>query len=105
MASIRVAATSDIPDGTGKKVEVEGRIVALFNVGGSFYALEDTCSHADASLGDGEVDMDDVVVECPLHGSLFDLATGKPRTLPAYEPVMTYTVRVEQDDIFIELES
>lgn len=102
MAPVRVAAVSDIPEGTGTTVHINGHPVAIFHVGGAFYALDDTCSHAQASLGEGEVDSDEACVECPLHGSLFDLRTGKPRTLPAYEPVATYPVTIEDGMLLVE---
>jgi 3-phenylpropionate/trans-cinnamate dioxygenase ferredoxin subunit len=100
-----VAAAADIPEGTGKTFEIEGHKIAIFHAEGSFYALDDTCSHAEASLGAGEVDADELTVECPLHGSLFGLQTGKPRTLPAYEPVSTYTVTVEDGMLIVEYSS
>jgi 3-phenylpropionate/trans-cinnamate dioxygenase ferredoxin subunit len=62
------------------------------------------CSHAEASLSEGEVDVDDETIECPRHGSVFDLRTGKPRSLPATLPVLTFPVKVEGDAIMIELE-
>lgn len=105
MASVDIAAVTDIPEGTGKTFTVNNHTIAVFQVEGQFYALDDTCSHAEASLGAGEVDTDEGCVECPLHGSLFELATGKPRTLPAYEPVATYLVRVAGDRVIVEYSS
>jgi 3-phenylpropionate/trans-cinnamate dioxygenase ferredoxin subunit len=102
MPSVHVAAVADIPEGSAKKVMIEGRPVAVVHAEGSFYALDDTCSHAEASLSEGEVDTDEMTIECPLHGSLFALKTGRPRTLPAYEPVNTYEVRVEDGQVFVE---
>jgi 3-phenylpropionate/trans-cinnamate dioxygenase ferredoxin component len=102
MAAIVLGATADVPAGAGKTFMVENHPIAVFQVEGRFYALDDTCSHADASLGVGEVDSDELCVECPLHGSLFDLATGTPRTLPAFAPVKTYKVWVEHDQLFVE---
>lgn len=102
MASVRVAAVSEIPEGSGKTFDINGHPIAVFNVEGRFYAIDDTCSHAEASLGAGDVDGDELTVECPLHGSLFDLETGKPKTLPAFEPVATYPVTVTNDEIFVE---
>jgi 3-phenylpropionate/trans-cinnamate dioxygenase ferredoxin subunit len=105
MAAVRVAAVSDVPEGTAHTVEIAGHKIAIVNAGGTFYALDDTCSHAEASLGEGEVDTDELTVECPLHGSQFSLETGKPRTLPAFEPVSTYTVRIEDGSIIVEYSS
>lgn len=101
MAPVRVAPVSDVPEGTGKTFEIQGRAIAIFHADGNLYALDDRCSHAEASLGEGDVDTDEMCVECPLHGSLFDLKTGKPRTLPAFEPVSTYPVSVDTDGTII----
>lgn len=105
MARLPVAAASEVPEGTGKTFQVAGHPIAIFQVNGTFYAIDDTCSHADASLGAGEVDADEGTVECPLHGSLFSLETGKPRTLPAYERVATYAVTVEDGMLFVDYSS
>jgi 3-phenylpropionate/trans-cinnamate dioxygenase ferredoxin subunit len=102
MASIQVAPASEVPEGTGKTFTINGQKIAIFQANGTFYAMDDTCSHAEASLGAGEVDPDEETVECPLHGSMFGLASGKPRTLPAYEPVATYPVKVEDGMLIVE---
>lgn len=102
MPAIVIGAPADVPEGAGKTFMVQGHAIAVFQVDGTFYALDDTCSHADASLGAGEVDSDELCVECPLHGSQFDLQTGVPRTLPAFAPVRTYPVRVEADQLVVE---
>jgi 3-phenylpropionate/trans-cinnamate dioxygenase ferredoxin subunit len=102
MPFVRIAAVEEVPEGTGKTFTISGHPIALFHINGTFYAIDDTCSHAEASLGEGEVDTDDMTVECPLHGSLFQLETGKPRTLPAYEPVSTYTVKIEGSEVFVD---
>lgn len=101
MASLRVGAVAEVPEGTGKTFMVNGHAIAVFHINGTLYALDDKCSHAEASLGAGDVDTDECAVECPLHGSLFDLETGRPRTLPAYEPVATYTVYVDEDSMIV----
>ncbi len=105
MAAITVAAVADVPEGTAKTFVVEGHKIAVVHAEGTFYALDDTCSHAEASLGEGEVDSDELTVECPLHGSLFALESGRPRTLPAFEPVSTYPVRVEDGMIIVDYSS
>lgn len=71
-----------------------GEEVVVFNCDGTLYAINNVCSHAYAHLSEGDLDTDDCTVECPLHGAIFDLATGKPRTLPATRPVATYQVQV-----------
>ncbi|MCG8348628.1 MAG: non-heme iron oxygenase ferredoxin subunit [Chloroflexales bacterium] len=102
MAPVQIAKVADVPEGTGKTFQIGAHPIAIFNVAGAFYALADTCSHAEASLGEGELDTDEMCVECPLHGSLFDLETGKPRTLPAYDPVATYKVWTDGDALFVD---
>jgi len=84
---------------------VGGTEVAVANLGGGrFLAVGDVCSHAEASLSEGEVDVDDETIECPRHGSTFELATGRPRTLPATLPVPAFPLKVEGDTILIEVE-
>lgn len=105
MAPVRVAPVDEVPEGTAKTFTVNGHRIAIVQAEGTFYALDDRCSHAEASLGEGEVDADELTLECPLHGSLFALETGRPRTLPAFEPVSTYAVRVEDGMIIVEYSS
>ena len=93
---IEVARTTDIPVGEVRRFDVDG-------VPGGV-AVADQCSHAEASLSEGEVDTDDATIECPRHGSTFDLRTGRARTLPATTPVASFPVKVEGDIILIELE-
>lgn len=102
MPSVQIGALADIPEGTGRAFAVAGRRVAVFRAEGQLYAIDDTCSHAEASLSMGEFDPDELCVECPLHGSLFDVRTGRPRTLPAFEPVATYRVYLEGETVFVE---
>jgi 3-phenylpropionate/trans-cinnamate dioxygenase ferredoxin component len=85
-------------------VEHEGRKIGVFNCGGTLYAIEDRCSHDDGPLAEGEFDPETCTVECPRHGSLFDLKSGQPKTLPAYEPVDTFPVLVEDETIKLELD-
>lgn len=92
---VEVARASDIPPGCAARVEIDGVPIAIFNLGGEFYALDDTCSHAEASLSEGDLDPDRCAIECPLHGSSFDLRTGDPLTLPAVEPVRVHRVEVD----------
>jgi 3-phenylpropionate/trans-cinnamate dioxygenase ferredoxin subunit len=102
---IDVARTSDVPEGEVRRVTVDGVEIALVNLGdGQFAAVDDVCSHAEASLSEGEVDVEDETIECPRHGSTFDLRSGRPRSLPATLPIRTYPVKVEGDTILIELE-
>jgi 3-phenylpropionate/trans-cinnamate dioxygenase ferredoxin component len=101
---IDVCTVSDLPAGERKLVEWEGIEIGVFNCGGEYLAIEDRCSHDDGPLAEGELDEDTCTVECPRHGSLFDLRSGKPKTLPAYEPVETFPVRVEDDTVKLEVE-
>lgn len=96
---IEVCAVADLPEGEAVRVDLEVPI-AVFNVAGDLYAIDDTCTHQDASLADGFLE-DDCTVECPLHASCFDLRTGKPSGPPAKEPVQTHKVVVEDGTIFV----
>ena len=97
----RVASRGEIAAGGARRVAAGGHDIALYNVDGSFYATADECSHAEASLSDGWLEGDEIT--CPLHGACFDVKTGRALTLPATKPVRTYPVRVEGDDIYIEV--
>ncbi|HLS90487.1 MAG TPA: non-heme iron oxygenase ferredoxin subunit [Limnochordia bacterium] len=98
---VTVAKESDLSPGQSMCVIVKGRKVALFNVDGTVYAISDTCSHAEASLSEGE--LDGHVVTCPRHGARFDVRTGKALSLPAWAPVDTYEVKVENGEIKVAL--
>lgn len=85
-------------------VEVDGIEIGVFNCGGDLLAIEDRCSHDDGPLAEGEFDQATCTVECPRHGSLFDLRTGRPKTLPAFAPVETFQVRIEDGEIKLEVD-
>ncbi|MGI8731586.1 MAG: Rieske (2Fe-2S) protein [Solirubrobacteraceae bacterium] len=102
--SIDICPISDLPPGATRVVEWEDLEIGIFNCDGVLYAIEDRCSHDDGTLADGDVDQTACTVECPRHGSLFDLRTGMPKTLPAYVPVETFDVRIEDDMIKLEVE-
>lgn len=104
MSTHSVCKSEDLPEGEMRLVEVEGEKIGVFNVGGELYAIEDRCSHDDGPLAEGTFDPATCTVECPRHGSLFDLKSGRPKTLPAYVPVETYEVRVEDDEIKLEVD-
>jgi 3-phenylpropionate/trans-cinnamate dioxygenase ferredoxin component len=98
----RVCALSDLPDEGAIGVEVDGEPVAIIRTsGGEVYALRDVCSHAEVPLSEGEIY--DHTVECWLHGSCFDLRTGNPTGPPATEPVATYQVKIQGDDVYVSL--
>jgi 3-phenylpropionate/trans-cinnamate dioxygenase ferredoxin subunit len=101
---VTVCPAAELPDGDMRLLEVEGRKIGVFNCGGELYAIEDRCSHDDGPLAEGEFDPDACTVECPRHGSLFDLTTGRPKTLPAYVPVETFSVTIEDETIQLEVE-
>ncbi len=96
-----VAKTSDIQPGTSKLVEAAGKRVALFNVDGKIYAIDDTCTHRGGPLSEGELEGD--IVTCPWHGARFDVKTGQCEGPPAPRGVSSYKVQVEGSDIKIEL--
>ncbi len=95
----KVADTKDLPPGKTMCVESGGEKVALFNVGGTIYAVSDTCTHAGGPLSEGQVD--GTVVTCPFHGATFDLTTGSVTGPPAGSAVTCYQVRVEEGEVQI----
>ena len=97
---VRVASVSEVSPGDVMLVEVDGERVALVNVSGELYAVADECSHEGCSLSEGDVDGQMLV--CPCHGSDFDVTTGAPASPPAYEPIATYVVRVDGDDVLVQ---
>ena len=101
MDKIKTLITSEISLNSSKVINLGDKQIALFNHEGEYYALDDMCSHAEASLSEGDVY--DCKVECPLHGAEFDLKTGDAVTLPATKPVNKYKVDVEDDYIFLEM--
>jgi 3-phenylpropionate/trans-cinnamate dioxygenase ferredoxin component len=101
---IEVCPVDELKPGQRRLVEWEDVEIGVFNCGGNLYAIEDRCSHDDGPLAEGEFDEAACTVECPRHGSLFDLKTGKPMTLPAYVPVDTFSVIIEDETIKLEVE-
>jgi len=99
MSGILVGALTDLPEEVGTCVDVDGTAVAVFRSDQALFALADRCSHAEASLCEGEVF--DGEVECPRHGATFDIATGKALTLPATKPVVTYRIEVRDGNVFV----
>lgn len=100
---VKVAAVADIPAGTARCVEVNGKRVAVFHVAGEFYAIDDRCSHAEASLSEGTIDGDRV--ECPRHGAWFNIKTGAALSLPALMPVATYRVKVVDEEVYVSVDA
>jgi 3-phenylpropionate/trans-cinnamate dioxygenase ferredoxin subunit len=102
--TIDICRPQDLPPGAMRLVEWEDLEIGVFNCGGELFAIEDRCSHDDGVLLEGELDEAACTIECPRHGSKFDLRTGKPLNLPAYVPVDTFPVSVVDGVIKIEVE-
>ncbi len=101
---IDVCPVAELAPGDKRLVEWEDLEIGVFNCDGTVYAIEDRCTHDDGPLVEGTFDPEARTIECPRHGSLFDLTSGKPKTLPAYVPVDTFTVIIEDDTIKLEVE-
>ena len=99
---IRIASVDDIQDGDMISAEIEDSKVVIAHVEGVLYAFDEECTHAGCGLSDG--DLDGNIIQCPCHGAEFDIRTGEVTSPPAVEPLKTYQVRVEGDDILIEYE-
>jgi 3-phenylpropionate/trans-cinnamate dioxygenase ferredoxin subunit len=93
----------DLHSGEARRFEVAGHRIALVRIEDDFYAIGDVCSHEDYSLSEGEVWADECELECPQHGSMFDLRTGEPRSLPATTPVPVFDIEVDGDDVVVVL--
>ena len=101
MASfVKAAMTSSVPEGSGTVLELEGKTIALFQVNGKFYAIDNTCKHRGGPLGEGGLDGN--VVTCPWHGFQFDVTTGNCATNPAIAQTC-YNVKVEGENVLIQL--
>ena len=102
MSTIRLCALADLPDGMVMQVECDGTPVALARIGDRVFAIGDTCSHAEVSLSEGEIDLEECALECWRHGSLFSLETGEALTMPAVRPVPVYSVRIDGADVVMD---
>ena len=103
---VPAANMSDVPNESGIATNVNGKKIALFRVGADFYAIDDTCSHEEASLSEGTLYLDDdePQVECPKHGAIFEISTGQVLTLPAVRSVKSYETKVEGDTVLVSTE-
>ena len=96
---VKACAVADVTDGGALRVMIDGNPVAIVRSDGEVYAIQDVCSHANVPLSEGEIE--DQTIECWLHGSRFDLVTGRPTGLPATVPVPVYPVKIDGDDILV----
>lgn len=96
-----VCKSDELEPGAVRRFEVDGHVVALVRIGDQFHAVGDTCSHEDYSLSEGEVWEDEVEIECPRHGSTFDLRTGQPCSLPATQAVPVFDVEVHDGQVAV----
>ena len=99
---VKVAEVGEPTPGEKKQIDLDGVEVALFNIDGEYYAIEDLCTHDGAPLAGGKFAGDEVT--CPRHGARFNVKTGAALCMPAFEPVDTYTVKVEGNDILVEVD-
>lgn len=104
MTRYKLCRVSDIIKGEMKSFDVDSRRVLIVNIGDKWYALDDVCSHAEASLAMGELDADDLTVTCPLHGAVYELETGEGIEYPAVDPVDTFPVTIENDEVFVDVD-
>ena len=98
---LRACPLGDLAEDSATRVELDGVPVCLVRTEGEVHAVSDVCSHADVSLAEGEVD--GLTIECWLHGSRFDLVSGRPTGLPATRPIPVYPVKIEGDDVYVSL--
>ena len=103
MAEHRICALADLEPATARRFTVDGRRLAVVRIDDTVYVIGDRCSHAEASLAEGDIDVETLQVECPKHGAAFSLVTGAAETLPATKPVPTYVTRVADGDVFVEV--
>ncbi len=99
---VKIATTNELSPGTGKAVEVEGKSIAVFNVAGTFHAIDNTCTHAGGPLGEGELAGE--VVTCPWHGAKFNVKTGEVLGPPARKGVRSFPVKVQGNDVLVEMD-
>lgn len=101
--TVGLCTTDELAPGEARRFDVAGRRIALVRIADEFHAVDDECSHEDYSLAEGEVWVDECEIECPRHGSTFDLLTGEPCSLPATRPIAVYKVVVDGDSVSVEL--
>jgi 3-phenylpropionate/trans-cinnamate dioxygenase ferredoxin subunit len=103
MSLLRICSVDEVPAGEARRFEIDHRPIAVVNLGeDGFRAVDAICSHAHYFLDEGEVDVDFATIECPKHGSTFDLETGRPATLPATQPVRVWNAKIEGGDVLVD---
>ena len=98
-SSVKVATRDELTPGGKKLVEIDGRAIAVFNVDGRYYAIDDVCTHDGGPLAEGELVGSEI--ECPRHGARFDVRSGQPLCMPAIEPVAVHAVELKGDDVYV----
>ncbi len=101
--TVALCAVDELEPGTARRFDVGGNRIALVRIGDAFHAVADRCSHEDYSLAEGEVWVGECQIECPRHGSTFDLLSGEPCSLPATQPVAVYEVVVDAGTVSVVL--
>jgi len=104
MNELKICDLTDLEEAAPRRIEIEGKKLSIVLLNERIYALDDTCSHEDVSLSEGEVDIDECALECWKHGSLFSLETGEALSLPATKSVKSYEVRIVDNDVVLVIE-
>ena len=99
----RICSIDDVADGEAKRFDLGTLRIALIRIGDDWYAIGDQCTHQDISLAEGEIDPDTLEIECWKHGSCFSLVTGEPHAMPATKPEPVYDVRIDGDDVLVDI--
>jgi 3-phenylpropionate/trans-cinnamate dioxygenase ferredoxin component len=100
----RICSVTDVPDGEARRFDLGDLRIAIVHIGDGWYAIGDRCTHQDVSLAEGEVLTGALEIECAKHGSCFSLVTGEPSSLPATKPTPVYTVRIDDDAVYLEID-
>ncbi len=98
---IEAATRQELPNGGRKQVSIANRAIVVFNIDGSYYAIDDVCTHDGGPVGDGELLGDQIM--CPRHGARFDVRTGKALCMPAFEPIAVHSVELRGDSVVVSL--
>jgi nitrite reductase/ring-hydroxylating ferredoxin subunit len=104
MTRHKICGVGDVYEGEMKSFDVGSRRIMVVKIGGKWYAVDDMCSHAEASLAMGELNVDELTVCCPLHGGVYELETGEGIEYPAVDPIDTFQVTIENDEVFVDLD-